>query len=132
MIEKISMKRQKDISIYRDDKSLKLSVKSFSTTNLAEYYFRGLKLLPKSHSLDYSHVQRLVMDLKTGEALTSECNNEQPHFQAKNVKVSAVILCFLNAISYIGNFSFLLETEAFVIILFVYEGTFYVHKFCPC
>lgn len=30
-----------------------------------------------------------------------------------------------------NNFSFHLETEAFVIILFVYEGTSYVHKFCP-
>lgn len=45
------------------DKSLKLSVKSFSTTNLAEYYFRGLKLLPKSHSLDYSHVQSMFKGL---------------------------------------------------------------------
>lgn len=80
------MKRQKDISIYRDDKSLKLSVKSFSTTYLAEYYFRGLKLLPKSHSLDYSHVQRLVMDLKTGEALTCGCNNEQPHSRLRMLK----------------------------------------------
>lgn len=63
VIEKISMKGQKDISIYKEDKSLKLSVKSFSTTNLAEYYFRGLKLLPKSHSLDYSHIQSMFKGL---------------------------------------------------------------------